>query len=152
MRVTAAVMSNVGSNAAKTFGAALTTGVVALAVNKACHAYFDISQDIRKTSSGVIRLLAFISGTAVGLYCLNHIHVVVMDRDNAFIFAHTPAVMAALYCAIIAHSTSMSPDKRTSVLYAAVSALALSTRFVASFGQTALIPAIGIGAAVGSYL
>jgi hypothetical protein len=146
-----AVMKHVGWNAAMTLGVALTSGTVTLIVSKAGHASFEIPQDIKKTSSAVIRLFAFLTGAAVGFCALQKASVVTMDLDQTFISAHALAVVSTVYCAVLACIVSFDEDKRTTVLYASVGALALSTPFVARFGQNALIPALGIGAAGGSY-
>jgi hypothetical protein len=75
-----------------------------------------------------------------------------MDLNNTFISAHALSVMSGIYLATLAYIVSFGPDKSSTVLYAGFASLALSTPFVAQFGQNALIPAVGIGAAVGSYL
>ena len=152
MSITAAVMKNVGWNTAATFGVAFTSGAVTFAVNRMSHAAFEIPQDIKKTSSAVIRLLAFVSGSTVGLYVLSKTTVVTMDPDQTFVSAHSLSMLSTIYCSALAALVSFSPDKSTTVLYAGLASLTLSTPFVSRFGQHALISAVGIGAAIGSYL
>jgi hypothetical protein len=152
MGITAAVMKNVGWNTAATFGVAFTSGAVTYAVSKMGHTTFEVTQDIKKTSSAVIRLLAFISGSAAGVYVMSRTNVVSMPLDQTFISAHSLSALSAIYCAAVASIVSFSPEKSTTVFYAAFAGVAVSTPFVARFGQLALIPAVGIGAAIGSYL
>jgi hypothetical protein len=148
MGITAAVMKNT----ALTFGVALTSGAVTLACSKLQHYSFEVTQDIKINSSAVIRLLSFISGAAVGYYVMQKVSIVNMDLDQSFVSAHAIHVLTAIYCSSIAYLVSFNPDKSSTVLHAGLAGLALSTPFVTRLGQSALIPAIGIGAAIGSYL
>jgi hypothetical protein len=152
MGITAAAMKHVEWNAVVTFGVALTSGAVTYAVNRMGHATFELPQDIKNTSSAIIRLFAFVSGSAVGLYALSKTNVVVMVPDQTFVSAHALSMLSMIYCSAMAAIVSFSPDKSSTVFYSSFAALTLTTPFVACFGQLALIPAAGIGAAVGSYL
>ncbi len=74
-----------------------------------------------------------------------------MDFDYNFISAHALPVLGALYCASLAYIVSIG-DKSSTVLYVGFAGLLVSIPCVTRFGVHALLPAIGIGAAIGSYL
>jgi len=152
MGMTVVMMRNVGWNTAAAFGVALVSGTVAWAVNKAGHSFFGVQKDIKPSSSSLlIRQVCFLAGAAVGIYALQKTSIVNMAIDNTFVSGHALSVIMGLYLA----ATPIITSKETvtaSVVYASLGSVALVAPFAAHYGQNALIPIIGIGAAVGSYL
>ena len=152
MTVTAAIMRNVGWNTAVTFGVALTSGTLAWGVSKAVHSFFGVRQDIKKTSSFLIQSASLTTGVAAGFYTFQNATVVHLPLDSSFVRAHGFSVIMGLYTLIIGSIIASRDNAKPATLYASVGILTLATPFIAHYGQNALIPAIGIGAAVGSYL
>ena len=152
MNITGDAVTSVGSNTLAVFGVALTSAGMAMCCSKFCHYVYGEDQDIKKTASAIIRLCAFPLGVVAGFYVLQKTNVRTMDLDHNFISVHALHVLTALYCSAIAYLVSFSPNKSSTVLHAGLAGLMVSTPFVARLGQSALIPALGIGAAVGSYL
>ena len=150
--MTTSALKIVGWNTAATFGVALTSSSVTLALNQLGHYSLDVPQDIKQISSAAIRFFAFIAGTAAGFYVFQKATVFPMDFDSNFISAHALPVIASLYCTAMAYLVSIGTDKSSSIIHAGLAGLLISIPCTARFGALALLPAVGIGAAVGSYL
>jgi hypothetical protein len=143
-------LQNVGWNTLATLGVALTSGTVTYGVNTFSHTFFDVKE--KTNESYVIRLLAVAAGAAAGLFALHNVAVIHVDFGQSYVTAHALSVIMGVYCSAVAYMIAFGTDKTSMVLHLTAASLTLGTPFISSFGKTMLIPAAGIGAAVGAYL
>ncbi len=152
MTLTSVAFRNVAWNTISTLDVAVVSGITAWTLNKVAHFFFNVKPEFKKTPSFFIRQVAFLGGAAVGFYVLQKTSVDTIRLDSIFVKAHGLSIVMGLFWSASAALIACKENASASVIFGSIGTLILSTPFVAHYGQNALLPALAIGAGLGSYL